>query len=491
MPRTRRHVVKILKKYFIPHRANKYHPHILHTKHAIWTSLAFLFLKIAVIVFALLIPLEAYVSPDVLARQGAQIIALTNQTRREQGLPALETRSTLSASAQMRADDMVEKKYFSHLSPDGHRLAYFLSRSGYHYSTAGENLAMGFSEANEVMTAWMKSPTHYANLIDPEYREFGVGLEGGIYDEKPTVFIAQHFGAPQEVIPKEPVRTPPKEINTPHSEPVIPKATSTAPQAIALAPVPKTQTTIIRVAATSVAPVVEVPKEKPPAVIPRPVATRPAVIVPPQPIVDVAQIEVPVPASSTMVTEVTTTTVQTASSTEVIAETIDPYDPARSFVAWKDAGDKTVLEATVVIPSSIRLANVVVDGYTFDLHETTSTVYAGTLTIPESSEQLFRTVISPTVRILRADGSSIEGQLTWIDPRIVTQTPWQKYLQAQSWFYQSIPVFVIVHWLYFFAILFFSIALIVSMVVEFRKQHPHVIVQTAALITLLFVFYKF
>ena len=157
VPSRRKHPLhRTLKKFFIPHRANNYHPHVLHTKHLAWSSLGFLGLKLVAVAIALMIPASAFVAPDVLAEQGSQLIALTNQLRAEKGLPPLDRASLLIRSAQSKADDMAQKQYFSHVSPDGHRLSYFLSRSGYAYSAAGENLAMGFSDADPVTTAWMK-----------------------------------------------------------------------------------------------------------------------------------------------------------------------------------------------------------------------------------------------------------------------------------------------------------------------------------------------
>ena len=50
--------------------------------------------------------------------------------------------------------------------------------------------------AEEIVDAWKKSPTHYANLIDGDYKDIGVGLTGGIYRGEPTVYIAQHLATP-------------------------------------------------------------------------------------------------------------------------------------------------------------------------------------------------------------------------------------------------------------------------------------------------------
>jgi len=98
-------------------------------------------------------------------------------------------------AAEKKVADMFLNQYFAHVSPKGIGLEYFLSLAGYkNYALVGENLAMGYQDVNEVMTAWKKSPTHYANLTDSNYTQIGVALSSGLYSEVDTIFIAQYFG---------------------------------------------------------------------------------------------------------------------------------------------------------------------------------------------------------------------------------------------------------------------------------------------------------
>ena len=187
---------KTLKKYFIPHKENNYHPHILHPKRVAFYGGAFVAMKIIVVAFALFLPLEVFLMPDVLAEEQKQIIALVNETRNKNGLPNLGEIDLLDRSSDDKATDMAVNQYFSHTGPNNHGLRYFLNNVGYQYQSAGENLAMGFSSAHDVVEAWIKSPTHYANLLDSEYQETGVGLESGYFNGVPTVYVAQHFGWP-------------------------------------------------------------------------------------------------------------------------------------------------------------------------------------------------------------------------------------------------------------------------------------------------------
>lgn len=199
---------KAIKKYFIPHAGNNYHPHILHPKRAVFYGLLFLAMKAITVLCIVLIPLPALMSPDILEEQKQQIIALTNNLRHQNGASPLETNSKLFKSSDLKALDMAQNQYFSHTSPENHQLAYYLGQAGYKYKVAGENLAMGFTSAQGVLDAWEKSPAHYQNLVDSDYKEFGVSLEDGYYNNIPTVYIVQHFGTPKPVLAQTPGSIP-------------------------------------------------------------------------------------------------------------------------------------------------------------------------------------------------------------------------------------------------------------------------------------------
>mgnify|MGYP000072351058 CR=1 FL=1 len=186
---------QLFKKYFIPHKENNFHPHILHTKRAVFYSLVFLLTKVIMVVFVIMLPMGAFVLPDVLAEEQRQIVELTNKARAEKNLPPLTISTKLDISAQNKADDMAIGQYFAH-TKDQKSLATWLRGANYSYEFAGENLAVGFSTAQGIVQAWKNSPTHYANLVDTDFKELGVGLSGGVYNGKATVFIAQHLATP-------------------------------------------------------------------------------------------------------------------------------------------------------------------------------------------------------------------------------------------------------------------------------------------------------
>lgn len=101
--------------------------------------------------------------------------------------PPLKLNPTLSESARSHSEDMAEKNYFDHVSPDGSRPLDRVRRAGYVGSPIGENIAAGADKAADVVAGWLRSPTHCANLMNPAFREIGVGVgassgsEFGIY----------------------------------------------------------------------------------------------------------------------------------------------------------------------------------------------------------------------------------------------------------------------------------------------------------------------
>src|SRR5690606_4174897 len=72
------------------------------------------------------------------------LTSLTNQTRTQNGLRPLNVNPVLVSAAYAKVNDMFQKRYFAHTSPEGLTGWYFMRISGYHYTKAGENLANGF-----------------------------------------------------------------------------------------------------------------------------------------------------------------------------------------------------------------------------------------------------------------------------------------------------------------------------------------------------------
>ncbi len=81
----------------------------------------------------------------------------------------------LEQAAQGHASDMAGKTYFSHTSQDGRTFAQRISATGYAWRTIGENIAAGQSTPESVVSGWLQSPGHCANIMNPAFKELGVG----------------------------------------------------------------------------------------------------------------------------------------------------------------------------------------------------------------------------------------------------------------------------------------------------------------------------
>lgn len=106
-----------------------------------------------------------------------QVIDLTNEQRRKNGLPALKADAKLSSVAQKKADDMQQNNYFSHTSPTYGSPFDMMRDFGVTYKSAGENIAQGQRTPQEVVTAWMNSEGHRKNILSANYTHIGVGFE--------------------------------------------------------------------------------------------------------------------------------------------------------------------------------------------------------------------------------------------------------------------------------------------------------------------------
>ncbi|MGB9707197.1 MAG: CAP domain-containing protein [Microgenomates group bacterium] len=125
-----------------------------------------------------------------------KLYKLTNQEREKNGLPKLSLNEKLSQAAYKKAQDMFAKNYWAHYSPDGTTPWEFILSSGYRYEYAGENLAKNFLFSDDVVSAWMNSPTHRENILRKEYSDIGLAVVNGILNGEETTLVVQMFGKP-------------------------------------------------------------------------------------------------------------------------------------------------------------------------------------------------------------------------------------------------------------------------------------------------------
>ena len=110
-------------------------------------------------------------------------VCLINKERARRGLRKLRLNSSLSAAARRHTLDMVSRNYFAHVSKSGTDVVDRLTQTGYiggaRSWTVGENLAWGTGKRTtprEIVSAWMASPGHRANILQRRFREIGIGV---------------------------------------------------------------------------------------------------------------------------------------------------------------------------------------------------------------------------------------------------------------------------------------------------------------------------
>jgi uncharacterized protein YkwD len=186
-------MIHFLSHFFLPQESNNYRAKLLHHNILllfIGLILASTFtLDIVKVNFPSVLGIQTNITVD-------QLLSLTNEKRKDFGLPALSLNDQLSNAAALKAQDMFEKDYWAHNSPDGKTPWFFIKQTGYNYTYAGENLAKGFNSAEEAVSAWMASVKHRDNMLFKNYSEVGFSVATGKLNGQDTVLIVQEFGNP-------------------------------------------------------------------------------------------------------------------------------------------------------------------------------------------------------------------------------------------------------------------------------------------------------
>jgi uncharacterized protein YkwD len=123
----------------------------------------------------------------------AAVLALVNKERASAGCGTLRSNSLLVRVARAHSKDMAVRGYFDHDSQDGRSPFDRMRAAGYKGNLMGENIAAGQPTAASVMTAWMHSPGHRANILNCGYRVIGIGVytrSGSPY----RIYWTQDFG---------------------------------------------------------------------------------------------------------------------------------------------------------------------------------------------------------------------------------------------------------------------------------------------------------
>lgn len=140
------------------------------------------------------------------------VVSLINSQRTAAGLSSLQQNSKLNISANSKAIHLCQNNYWGHTGPDGVTPWSFISKAGYEYLGAAENLARDYYDENTVVNAWMASSTHKDNILNGNYTDVGVGYYLCTCGDTSYSIIVTHFGytsnkelpppAPSAIVPE-------------------------------------------------------------------------------------------------------------------------------------------------------------------------------------------------------------------------------------------------------------------------------------------------
>ena len=122
------------------------------------------------------------------------MLKLVNVQRAKAGVRPLVLCAPLSAASGKYAKVMARTGHFDHTGPDGRQPSDRGEAEGYHYRAYGENIAAGQPTVRTVMTAWIHSPGHFANIVSPTFTHLGVG-HATSSGTRVSDYWVQNFGA--------------------------------------------------------------------------------------------------------------------------------------------------------------------------------------------------------------------------------------------------------------------------------------------------------
>jgi uncharacterized protein YkwD len=144
--------------------------------------------------------------PGNLGLVRAAVLCLVNRERAQNGVAPLRPNSLLEQAAEGHSRELISADYFAHVSPSGETPVDRVRQTGYIPGPSvgyviGENLAWGtYSLATPaaIVSAWIASPGHLANILESQYTETGVGVvpqvPSALGNGSPGASYAQEFG---------------------------------------------------------------------------------------------------------------------------------------------------------------------------------------------------------------------------------------------------------------------------------------------------------
>lgn len=185
----------IFSNLFHPHSGNNHRPKLLHPEALFYFSLIVLASFSLVKAFRFFPQLELAVLGFASNITVDQVIRGVNDQRATQNLSELVINNELSEAALAKGQDMFNDQYWSHTAPDGKEPWYFMKQANYTYKVAGENLARDFMTTGDMVKAWIASPTHRSNIMNPKFQQTGIAVIDGTLNGFETTLVVQMFGA--------------------------------------------------------------------------------------------------------------------------------------------------------------------------------------------------------------------------------------------------------------------------------------------------------
>lgn len=180
-----------VKHAVVPHKGNSYHPHLIRR----WGIVAVL-----AIVFCLQFVPQTTERITVLGKvtdvTSQTLLDDANSERAKAGVAPLKIDERLGAAATSKARHMFNQQYWAHTAPDGTTPWDWLREASYRYSYAGENLAKGFRTSSALTAAWMNSPEHRDNMLNPNYEDVGFAVIEGQLNGEETKLVVAMYGTP-------------------------------------------------------------------------------------------------------------------------------------------------------------------------------------------------------------------------------------------------------------------------------------------------------
>ena len=130
----------------------------------------------------------------------ANFLELTNRERHRYGLRPLILNTRLTVAAQAYSKEMALRDHGGHVGEDGSRVGDRVARAGYRWSAVGENVAYGQTAPAQVILAWMRSARDRKNILNPKFREIGIGyyfLRNDRGDMNYHHYWVQNFASPK------------------------------------------------------------------------------------------------------------------------------------------------------------------------------------------------------------------------------------------------------------------------------------------------------